>query len=358
MFFLENIALTNFRCYDSLKESFSDKTNIIVGNNATGKTSLVEAIYYLGVAKSHKAKSDDEIIKHNQDFSMIKGYFENGKGTDEVVLTISKDGKKIIKNKKPLKSFSEYLGYFNAVMFCPEDVGLITGAPLNRRKFLDINIGQINSKYLNSAIKYRKILKQRNELLKSYGNSNNFNDDLLSVYTKALIEEAKIIISEREKFISDLNRHLVGKCLVISGKKDEAKIIYNPNCLIENLESEAKSKNSLDKLTKTTNWGPHRDDFYININDMDSSKFASQGQQKTLALSIKLGVADLIKQMQRDIIVILDDVFGELDSLRQNRLLDLLKMSSQIFITTTSVEFLSDNVLENSKIIYINNGGE
>ncbi len=358
MFYLNEIKLTNFRCYHSFSAKFISHINIIVGNNAVGKTSLVEAVYCLGLTKSHKASNDIEMIKSNDEVAVIKGFFQNDKEKDEIVLSISEKGKKINKNNKTEQTLSKYLGYFSIVMFCPEDLGLVKGSPIERRKFLDVNIGQTNKKYLKSLISYRRLLKQRNEVLKLFNEKEGYDDCLLSILTKTMIDEAKTIINERNKFIALLNNYLFGKCDYISGEKEEAKLVYNPNCNVENLLKESELKKSLDKITKTTNWGPHRDDFSILINGKEASKYASQGQQKTVVLSMKLGLADLIKTQTKNIIVILDDVFGELDIERQNRVLKLLTFDDQIFITTTTTDNLSEKVLKDSQILCIENGGE
>jgi len=358
MFYLNKIKLTNFRCYQSYSTNFIPHINIIVGNNAVGKTSLVEAIYCLGLTKSHKASNDVEMIKNNKEVVVIKGLFQNGEEQDEIVLSISEKGKKINKNNKTEPTLSRYLGYFSIIIFSPEDLGLVTGGPSERRKFLDVNIGQTNKKYLKNLMNYRKLLKQRNEVLKLFNEKEGYDDCLLSILTKAMISEAKEIISERKNFIDSLNSYLFGKCDYISGEKEEAKIVYKPNCDEKSLFEESELKESLDKITKTTNWGPHRDDFSILINGKEASKYASQGQQKTVALSMKLGLADLIKTKTEKIIVILDDVFGELDVERQNRVLKLLTFDDQIFITTTTTDHLSEKVLKDSQILHIENGGE
>ncbi|MDD3171049.1 MAG: DNA replication/repair protein RecF [Bacilli bacterium] len=358
MFYLKEISLKDFRCYRTYTEKFIPAINIIVGDNAVGKTSLVEAIYCLGLTRSHKATNDSELIREGNEYTIIKGFFNNEEEDDEIILSISNNGKRINKNNKIEASLSKYLGYFSAIIFCPEDLNLINGAPMSRRKFLDVNIGQINKQYLKYSINYKKILKQRNEVLKHLGENEKFDDRILSILTEALISEAKSIIIEREKFINELNKHLYGKCNYISSESENGKIIYTPNCSADNLKKESENKKILDKITKTTNWGPHRDDFVVTINDREASKFASQGQQKTIALSIKLGLADLIKEKSKKVLVILDDVFGELDVNRQNRVLDLLKFDNQIFITTTTIDNLSEKVLKESKVIHIDKGGE
>lgn len=360
MFSLEKIKLTNFRCYSNYEQDFSSKINIVIGNNATGKTSLVEAIYALGITKSPKASSESEMIKHNEDFCSIKGWFID-ENKHEVVYSISNKGnqvaKQIIKDNKKASSLSEYLGFYCVVMFSPEDIELINGAPLLKRRFLDTNIGQINGIYLNSLTRYRKILKERNQLLKDIAFNGSINQDLLDIYSNELIKEAKIIIKERRKFIEKINIFFKEQVKAISYGKETAELKYMPDSSEEEIEKKFKESKSLDLLSKTTNVGPHRDDFVVEFNGYEAN-FASQGQQKTFALALKLALIDILREQSEKIIVILDDVFGELDIIRQKEIIKLLKMDYQIFITTTSIEHLDSEVLNGSNVIEIMEKGE
>lgn len=357
MFNLEEIKLNNFRCYKNFIQDFSPHINIVIGDNAVGKTSLIESIYVLGVTKSHKASIDTEMIRKECEYCFVKGTFSSEK-KDEVCLSITDKGKQIIKNEKRIKHISEYLGFFYVVMFCPEDLELIKGAPSVRRRFLDINIGQINKQYLESLIRYKKILKQRNQVLKDLAEKNpKYNMNMLKVLTEQAIVEAKVIIKERKNFISRINEYFSNQTKAISSGKELTKIVYKPNCEAEDLEKTFFEKEKLDLITKTTNSGPHRDDFSIFFNEM-GSEFASQGQQRTFALALKLSLVDVIKEKSDRIIVILDDVFGELDIQRQKELIKLLEMNYQIFITTTSIDYLDDEILKMSKVIKIDKDGD
>ena len=237
MFYLKEIKLNNFRCYSKYNELFSPTINIIVGDNAVGKTSIIESVYALGVTKSHKATSDLEMIKHDTDFCFVKGLFfelENNKKT-EIVYSITQQGKQIVKNEKKIKQISDYIGFFYTVMFCPEDVELIKGAPNNRRKFLDVNIGQVDREYLTSLIKYKKLLKQRNQLLKEIAENNKIDKQILDILTSQLIKEAEKIISARKKFIIEINSSFNNCVMNISSEKEKVNIVYKPNCDVENL---------------------------------------------------------------------------------------------------------------------------
>lgn len=357
MFSLLEVKLSNFRCYKSFSQQFSPHINIVIGDNAVGKTSLIESVYALGVTRSHKASSDLEMIRHNADFCFVKGAFLDEKKT-EVCLSITEKGKQIVKNDKKIKHISEYLGYFYVVMFCPEDLELIKGAPSIRRRFLDVNIGQINHRYLESLIKYKKILKQRNQVLKDLAEKTpKYNMNMLKIITRQLIDEAKIIINERKRFVEKINEYFSLRTAAISSGNEKTKIEYCPNCEEKDIENVFREKEKLDLLTKTTNCGPHRDDFSIFFNG-NGSEYASQGQQRTFALALKLSLVDVIKEKSDRIIVILDDVFGELDLQRQKELIKLLEMDYQIFITTTSIDNLDDEVLKSSKIIKIDKDGD
>lgn len=352
MVHLNNLQLTNFRCYRNLKMNFSNKINIFVGDNAVGKTSIVEAIHCLGFAKSHKANNDFQMIKNGESFAVIKANFEKDDKKDEIVISLSDKGKKIQRNNKVYNNISEYIGYLNVVMFCPEDLNIIKGSPSERRKFLDTNISQIRPDYLKSLIIYRKLLRQRNEILKNI-NDNKYDYDLLMIVTKEMAKEAKRIVLSRLKFIDKLNPYLKEKALIISDHQETSEIRYLSNLDFHNYEKEFIEAIDSDIFARTTTKGPHRDDFSIEINAFNLAIYGSQGQQRTIALAIKLAVADLIKETSDNLIIILDDVFSELDINRQNEILRVLNQANQIFITTTTVENLSASVLEDSKVITI-----
>lgn len=353
MIHLKNLQLTNFRCYQNFKMDFSNKINIFVGDNAVGKTSIVEAIHCFGFAKSHKANNDYQMIKKDESFAIIKANFEKDDKKDEIVFSLTDKGKRIQRNNKVYSNISEYIGYLNVVMFCPEDLDIIKGSPSERRKFLDTNISQIHQDYLKSLIIYRKLLKQRNEILKNINENNKYDYDLLLIVTKEMAKEAKKIVLSRITFIDKLNPYLKEKTSIISDHQEISEIKYLPNLDIDNYEKGFIEAIDSDIFARTTTKGPHRDDFSVEINGFNLAAYGSQGQQRTISLAIKLAVADLIKETSDNLIIILDDVFSELDINRQNEILRVLNQENQIFITTTTVENLSASVLEDSKVITI-----
>jgi DNA replication and repair protein RecF len=357
MFVLESIQLQQFRCYKQSYMEFSPNLNIIVGDNAVGKTSLVEAIYCLGFTKSYKTSTDQEVIQKEAAFASIKGNFEDEKGKQTVFMSFSEQGKRILQNAKPYSRLSDYIGYCNVVLFCPEDLELIKGSPVSRRKFLDTNIAQVRPSYLKALMNFKRVLKQRNEWLKQIEESKNVDQDMFYVLTKRLAHESRVIIEERNAFIHQINPYILINSEKISSENEKTQLAYEPNCSAETIEKELFSRMSIDLAAKTTTIGPHRDDFSVWINKERADIYASQGQQRTAALSMKLGLADLFQTTTDHILIVLDDVFSELDAVRQNELLQLLSKNMQIFITTTSTKDLASDILEKSKLIEIHKEG-
>ena len=353
MIHIKELILKNFRCYTEYKENFSKNVNVIVGPNASGKTSLIEAIYVLGLGKSFKAQSDREMINYHQKFLFIKGIFNPN---DEITISVSEQGKKIKRNGQEYRQLSQHIGYFNVVMFTPEDLNLIKGGPSNRRLFMDINISQYDKFYLDALIKYKQLLKQRNEILK--GLHNKYNIDILNIITQQLIEVAYKIITIREIFLRELSNYANFKLQTMSNNQECLKIVYKPSGNVENLWKTYEERMDYDILSKTTTWGPHRDEFIVYVNNKEIGTYGSQGQQRSVSLSLKLGFAMMLDQMEKPVIIILDDVFSELDDTRQNQIFSLINKNHQIFITTTSVSSLNDEIIQNCKLIKLARDGE
>lgn len=338
---LKKLSLRNVRLFKSLDISFNKNITVFIGNNATGKTTILESIYLLGVTKSHKTNNEEEIINNESTYSKIIGIEKKN-----YQLVFNKNQKKSFIDNKEQKKLSEFIGNLKVVMFSPIDLNLINGSPLIRRRFLDIEISKLNKEYLLSLSNYKKILKERQELLKKISP----NDDLifLNIISKKLIIEAKKIINIRDKFIQEINKNL------ISISDDKLEIIYNPSVKLSNIDELFEKKKEYDILTKNTNYGPHRDDIKFMINGSDVA-FSSQGQIRSLVLSIKLSIANYIKKITNDSpIILLDDVLSELDINRQNRLFEIVG-DYQVFITSTGVENIKKEILDKAQIFYLNN---
>ncbi|OLA10476.1 MAG: hypothetical protein BHW12_02510 [Coprobacillus sp. 28_7] len=340
MKYLKKITLNNFRCYEN-KEFFLKKgINIILGNNATGKTSLMEAIYMIGMCKSYRTNFDSEIVLENKNYYNIISILDNTG-----------------KNSVNYKSLSQHIGYLNVVVFSPEDLKLVNGDPKYRRRFLDVNISQLSKEYLSLLTEYNRLLKEKNELLKDINydghNLSNNNETLLKLYTNSLADKAKGIIKYRKKFIDSLNVLVDESVKEITKGKEIDKLEYIPNVCENDIEIEMNNKLKSDLFAQTTTCGPHRDDFKIYVNNKIASDYASQGQQKTVSLTIKMALAKLIARSKGEIVVILDDVFGELDEERQQDLIKLVKNEQQVFITTTSLKYITNDIIKESNLIKI-----
>ncbi|MFA6890244.1 MAG: DNA replication/repair protein RecF [Bacilli bacterium] len=352
MFYIQKIDLHQFRCYKKATFTFGSTKNIIYGDNASGKTSLVEAIHCLGIGKTFKNTKDFDLINKPNHFMSINALISDDQGDNKVLFAYDGRVKQITKNSKSYKRLSEYLGYINVVVFSPDDLELIKGSPSERRRFLDVNIGQIDHIYLESLIRFKKILKERNEYLK---NQDQWIEDDVMIRTldDALIKQSQIIIQKRNDFICELNRCVRLINLQLSSQKEIFEIIYDPNCSVDELVMKAHDRHRYDIAMHQTTWGPSRDDVTFLINSAPASIYCSQGQIRTASLSIKLALADMVKRRGNNMIVILDDVLSELDTSRQNEVLKMLDPDKQTFITTTSIQHISKELLDNSTLIQI-----
>ena len=222
MFYLKELELVNYRCHDKEQFKFDRSMNVIFGDNAIGKTSIIEAIYCLALAKSFKAKTDKDMIQTGKSFSKVKGVFSPTE--DVITYIISINGKKIIKNATEYKNLSDHIGYVNVIVFTPEDLDLIKGSPLQRRRFMDTNFAQLHPTYLRSLGLYKKVLKERNELLKSWDNSNQMKN-LLDVYTESLITHASSLIHMRKMLLQQLDPHVNLKMEHLTNGAEQLKIV-------------------------------------------------------------------------------------------------------------------------------------
>ena len=355
MKYLKKITLNNFRCYESKEFLLRKGINVVLGNNAVGKSSLMEAIYMTGMCKSHRTNMDSEIVMYNKGYYNLISIFENNDKEEKVVLYYSNGSKKLSKDNINYKSLSQHIGYINIVIFSPDDLKLVNGDPKYRRRFLDINISQLSKEYLSLLTEYNRLLKEKNELLKTINydgtNLSKENEVMLRLYTKSLSEKAKGIIKYRKRFVDSLNIYVDESVKEITNGKETNKLEYILNVNEENIENEMMSKIKSDLFAQTCTCGPHRDDFKIYVNNKNASDYASQGQQKTVSLTIKMALAKLIAKSKGDIILILDDVFGELDEERQKDLIKLIKNEEQVFITTTSMKYINADIIKDFNLI-------
>lgn len=354
---IKSITFNNFRLFCKQSFYFSEDVNIIVGKNAAGKTTILEGINLLGVGKSFRTHNDADLLKRGEESFYVKGLFNTQEGDREIVLSYTQKGKKINVNGSFVKKMSDFVGQIKVICFSPIDLNIVKGEPKHKRSFLDQNIGIIDKQYLNSLIMYNKLLKERNELLKQMSKFNN-NIDLLSVYTDKLIVVAKEIINKRNEYIKIIESYANTNIKKISDYNEQIELKYKPNVSFDEVEDKIKKSVKEDILNQTTTLGPHKDTFNIYLNNEEIGSFGSYGQQKSVAIALKLAISDIINNKNDSAIIILDDVFGELDNKRQDDLIRNLKEKGQVVISTTDISLISKDILKNSKVIEMDEGEE
>ncbi len=353
---IKNLNLTNFRNYDKLSVNFINQTNIFIGKNAQGKTSILESLYILGLTKSHRGNKDRDVIKTSTEYAKINSLINLNDRDIELDIIISKIGKKAKYNQIELEKLSEYIGILNVVMFAPEDLDLIKGNPQTRRKFLDLEIGQISKEYLYSLLNYRKILKQRNDLLKAMQLDKDKDMLLLDILTDQLISYLEEIVNKRKEFISKINHYTNKIYKYLSNSKENLEIKYLPS-IESNYKKEFVSKYKYDIITGATNLGAHRDDIEFYLDNHFVKTHASQGEMRSSVLSVKLALIDYIYDYKKDYpILLLDDVLSELDEERQNNLINYIQDKTQNFITSTVIKGINLKKINDYKLFTIENG--
>jgi DNA replication and repair protein RecF len=335
---------------------FSGGTNILYGENAQGKTNILEAIYLCGTTKSHRGSKDKEIVMFHEEEAHVRIVLEKNQIPHRIDLHLKKNkAKGVAIDGIPIKRQGELFGMLNLVFFSPEDLYIIKNGPGERRRFLDLELCQLDKIYLNYLTNYNKVLMQRNNLLKQISFNRNLLDTLY-VWDDKLIEYGNKIIETRHEFIIKLNS-LVGEIHKrLTGGKEELILQYEPNVKPRDFEGKLKKSLERDLSLKMTNVGPHRDDLSFLIDKIDIRKYGSQGQQRTAALSCKLAEIDLVKSViKENPILLLDDVLSELDRQRQNHLLNSIG-DIQTIITCTGLEEFINHRFEFNQIFHVVEG--
>lgn len=364
---IEKLALRNYRNYEKLEVSFDNKINVIIGENAQGKTNLMEAIYVLAFTKSHRTPREKELIRWDADFAKLHGDISKRGRTYSQEIIVSGKGKKAKLNQIEQKRLSDYIGAFNVVMFAPEDLTLVKGAPQARRRFIDMELGQIQPRYIYHLAQYGKILKQRNHLLRQMQRGRTKDTVMLDVLTEQLAAHAADLLERRFQFLHLLRKWATPIHHGISRELETLEIKYEPT--IDVLEDQNKEKIEqiyLDGFLKakekeidrgTTLLGPHRDDLAFFVNGKNVQTFGSQGQQRTTALSVKLAEIELIhNEVGEYPVLLLDDVLSELDDYRQSHLLNTIQGKVQTFVSTTSVDGIHHETLQKAELFRIKEG--
>lgn len=358
--YISELKIANFRNYDFLKLKLKKKINILIGNNGQGKTNLLESIYVLGITKSHRSFIDNNLIKKNTQKSIIKGTLINENIKTNLEIEIE-NKKKILKiDNNIIKKNSDYISRMNIIIFYPEDLELIKGSPITRRRFLNLELSQLNSNYFLILNDYNKLLKMRNDYLK-----NNYIDiNYLNILTDYLIEKAVIIFRMRKKIIDKLNQNIEKIYFDITNLEKfniKYKTCIDLDCTSEEIKKRLKEKfNEVYEQEikfKSTLVGPHRDDFEFYIDNLNLKNYGSQGQQRLAIIALKLGEIEIFrKYKESNPILLLDDVFSELDETKKNNLLKYISKDIQVIITTTDLNNISDEIVKKAKIIKIDQG--
>lgn len=353
---IKSLELADFRNYDSLHIDFSSGTNILYGDNAQGKTNVLEAIYLSAITKSHKGSKDGDIVNFEKEEAHIRTFLEKDGVETRVDMHLRRNKSKgIAIDGQKIKKAAELIGLLNVVFFSPEDLSIIKNGPAERRRFVDMELCQLDQFYLYNLNHYNRIVNQRNRLLKDMYFNPSLRDTL-NIWDSQLISFGSKIIERRKLFVEQLNEIICGIHKKLSGGKENLVIQYEPDVEIEVYEKTLATNQERDIKLKQTTTGPHRDDFCFRISDIDIRKFGSQGQQRTAALSLKLSEIELVRKIAKDNpVLLLDDVLSELDSNRQNYLLSTIG-DIQTIITCTGLDEFVNNRFEIDKVFHIENG--
>ncbi|EMF0307868.1 DNA replication/repair protein RecF [Enterococcus hirae] len=364
---LNKLYLKNYRNYQELKITFTKNLVIFLGENAQGKTNLLESIYVLAMTRSHRTSSEQELIGWQGEQALIQG--EVTKGTSKIPLEIllSKKGRKTKINHIEQKKLSSYVGQLNVIIFAPEDLSLVKGSPQIRRKFLDMELGQINPIYLYDLVQYQGILKQRNQYLKQLNEKKKTDLLYLDILSEQLAEFGSKVLKARAQFVRRLEFWANTLHQQITHQKEQLEIEYvtSFSSLSTQTQEEIQTQflellnqnKKKDMFRGTTTIGPHRDDLSFFVNQKNVQTYGSQGQQRTTALSVKLAEIDLIKEETGEYpILLLDDVMSELDDNRQLHLLETIEGKVQTFLTTTTLDHVKNKMTVEPEIFYVQQG--
>ena len=354
--YISSLELADFRNIASLHMEFSQGTNILYGENAQGKTNILESLYMLSTTKSHRGVRDRDMIRFGREESHIRSLIMKGGIDYRIDMHLRKNKSKgIAINGQRIKKASELIGILHIVFFSPEDLGIVKNGPAERRRFMDMELCQLDASYLHNLNQYNKTVENRNRLLRDIYMFPDLKETL-DVWDAQLVSFGSKIIESRRRFILDLNG-IVGEIHgKLSGGREHLSLLYEPNAAAEYLEERLRSSRERDIHMKTTSTGPHRDDFSFMDGEIDLRRYGSQGQQRTCALSLKLSEIDLVKKMigHRPVLM-MDDVLSELDSGRQNYLLNTIG-GIQTFITCTGLDEFVNNRFRIDQVYRVENG--
>lgn len=353
---IESLKLADYRNYGTLALSFDPATNIFFGDNAQGKTNILESIYLCGTTKSHRGSKDKEIVRFGMEEAHIRMELQKAERRYRIDMHLRKNrAKGIAVDGVPIRRAGELMGLGNFVFFSPEDLNIIKNGPAERRRFIDLELCQLSRVYLSELTSYNKVLDQRNRLLRdSFWHPEYL--ETLDVWDAQLARYGRSVILERARFIQKLNGILQDIHKKLTGGAEEIRILYEPDTEAEDLAGRLAEGREKDVQLKTTREGPHRDDLSVCVNGIDIRRYGSQGQQRTAALSLKLAEIELVKEEIRDTpVLLLDDVLSELDRKRQHCLLDSIH-DIQTLITCTGIDDFVENRFRLNRVFQVKAG--
>lgn len=341
--YITNLKLVNFRNYKELELKLDKNINVFFGNNAAGKTNILESIYMSAITKSYRTGRESEVINFNESYTNIfVDYVDKLDRKSKIQLYIDQDSKKKIKEDDiDIKRASEIIGKYNIVIFSPESLDIVKGSPKNRRKFIDMLLSQLSKKYLVKLQEYNKILAIKNSLLKE--ESSKIDNNYIDILDEKIAEYIKYISEERKKLIEKINVYAKKIQSDLTNSKEEIEIKYISDFIDldkQDIYNILKKHRYIDTLKKSSSKGIQRDDIEVYINDLEVKTYGSQGQNRTALLTLKLSELEILKDEKEEIpILLLDDVLSELDNNRIEYLLEYIK-NYQTIITTTEIDIL------------------
>ena len=356
---ITSLKVNNFRNYKKLVLDFNPSKNIIIGKNGMGKTNIVEAIYVLALTKSFRGSKDDVIIKYDEDITKVEGTIVDEYKQDYKIVISRDENKKVWINKKKIPKLVDYLSNINIVLFTVDDLKLVKDTPNTRRKLINIELSQFSNEYLKITTLYNKLLKQRNSYLKTLYLNGNASREYLDIITSKLIEYGMKIYEYRYNFIEDISKYITDNYKKITGL-DNLKLVYKSDFMnkdLKEIEKLYKKNENRDITTGMTNIGIHRDDYDFILDEKVLKDYGSEGEQKNAVIALKMAEIEIFKDKKNIIpILILDDLFSELDKTKINNIFKFIDNDIQTFITTTELTKLSKKLRENSKIFVVNDG--
>ena len=361
---IEHLKLTNFRNYSNLEINFHNNVNIFIGDNGKGKTNILESIYVLSLTKTNRYGVEDNLIKFNEEIAKIEGLIKREDNLKKQEIKISKNKKQIFINNKEMRRIKDYISNFCVISFTPTDLEIVKGSPNVRRNMINIDISQLHNNYISFLNEFNQIVKIRNEYLKKMNLDGNSDIRYLDVINQKMIEVGLEIYKYRSNFFNNIN-NLLSKIFKKLTNLDGLIIKYDSSVDFDEFDEDKVRKQYETKLKKNfkvelmqgvTLVGPHRDDFSFDLNGMDMKYFASQGQQRIAIIALKIAEIYLFKnELGEYPVLLLDDIFSEIDSRKRNKIIKYLLNDIQCVITTTDINDIDEELVKDAKIFKVNN---